>query len=332
MNLPLSLSAEIPNNAYMDDLAPIKRKICIDQAIKQFMALYTHIANQALVYLLPSAPGFQDQPYVSNLGLVLPHYETDTVLLSRFRSAPRVGEERIGADFFKLMNFKVVLPPETFREKRVYFEGEADLKHIRGNLYIGAHGMRTSRSALTWASERFDMEIIPFRATDPYLYHLDCCFLRITEEAVMLCTELADPTCLRAIERNCEIIDVSLEHARAGITNSLLLAGEVLCDSPIDQLSKQNPSYLIEKTKIRRLESICSRFSRKVRIFCMSEFYKSGALLSCLVMHIKQHIDRSCDSRSPCTTKRLSKINGVAAEHALSNCHAALSFLVARSG
>ena len=288
MNLPLSLSTQIPNNAYMEDLSPSQREISLDRAISQFLSLYEHVTRHALVYLLPSTPGFQDQPYVSNLGLVLPHCEEDTVLISRFRSTPRIGEDRIGADFFKLMNFAVVQPPETFEGEPLYFEGEADLKHIRGNLYIGAHGMRTSRNALAWAAERFGMAIVPFRVTDRYLFHLDCCFLRITEQAVMLCTSLADRMCVRALEQHCEIIDVSVEQARAGITNCLLLRGEVLCDSPIVELGKESPSYSIEKAKIEGLEAICSRFGLALRAFCMSEFYKSGALLSCLVMHIKQ--------------------------------------------
>lgn len=291
MNLPLSLSARIPNNAYMEDLSPSKREICLDRAVAQFLALYKHIAQHAVVFLLPSTPGFQDQPYVSNLGLVLPHCKEDTVIISRFRSEPRIGEERTGADFFKLMNFTVEQPPETFEEEPVYFEGEADLKHIQGNLYIGAHGLRTSRNALTWAAERFEMEIVPFRTTDPYLYHLDCCFLRITEQAAMLCTSLADRMCVRALEQHCEIIDVSVEHARAGITNSLVLPGEVLCDSALIELGKESPSYSIEKAKIEHLEQICSRFGLTLRVFCMSEFYKSGALLSCLIMHIKQATD-----------------------------------------
>lgn len=291
MNLPLSLSAQVPNNAYMEEMSPSKREVCFDLAITQFISLYKHIAQHAIVYLLPSTPGFQDQPYVSNLGLVLPHCEEDTVIISRFRSTTRIGEDRIGADFFELMNFTVVRPPETFEAEPVYFEGEADLKHIQGNLYIGAHGMRTSRNALTWAAERFEMKIIPFRITDPYLYHLDCCCLRITEEAVLLCTSLADRICIRAIEQHCEIIDVSLEHARAGITNSLLLPGEVLCDSAIAEIGKESHAYSVEKTKIKCLENICSRFGLTLRVFCMSEFYKSGALLSCLIMHIKQLTD-----------------------------------------
>src|SRR5262245_24481438 len=104
MNLPLSLAAQIPNNAYMENLSQSQREICLDRAVAQFLALYKHIAQHAIVFLLPSTPGFQDQPYVSNLGLVLPHCKEDTVIISRFRSEPRIGEERTGADFFKLMN------------------------------------------------------------------------------------------------------------------------------------------------------------------------------------------------------------------------------------
>jgi hypothetical protein len=107
----------------------------------------------------------------------------------------------------------------------------------------------------------------------------------------MLCASLADRMCLRALEQHCEIIDVSVEHAHAGITNCLLLRGEVLCDSPIFELGKESPSYSIEKAKIERLEAVCSRFGLALRAFCMSEFYKSGALLSCLIMNIKQASD-----------------------------------------
>jgi arginine dihydrolase len=292
MNVPLSLSAEIPNNAYMKDMSSSQREICHDRAILQFQSLYKHIAQHAMVYLLPSVPGLQDQPYVSNLGTVLPHCERDTVIISRFKSAARVGEDVVGAAFFKLMNFVVEQPPEAIQAEPVYFEGEADLKHVRGNLYIGAHGMRTSRNALTWAAQRFDMDIVPFRIIDRYLYHLDCCFMRITEEAVLLCNSVADSISVRAIEKRCEIIDVSLEQARAGITNCLLLPGEVLCDTPIAELGRASECYRIEKAKIEFLEKICSRFGLALQLFCMTEFYKSGALLSCLIMHIRQLTDR----------------------------------------
>jgi hypothetical protein len=54
----------------------------------------------------------------------------------------------------------------------------------------------------------------------------------------------------------------------------------------------------------------------------MSEFYKSGALLSCLVMHIKQNIESS----------RSSQGKGMIVGHAQSNCQEMLNFLAARAG
>jgi N-dimethylarginine dimethylaminohydrolase len=288
MNVPLSLSAEVANNVWMDKIDSGEREIRFDKALAQFVALYRHIAARAIVYLLPSAPGLQDQTYVSNLAAVLPHLGVDTVIISRFRSRPRIGEERIGAEFFRLMNFGVAVPPDEFEGEKLYFEGEADLKHIRENVYVGAYGMRTSRNALRWASESFGMEILPFRVDDPHLYHLDGSVFRITESAVLVCTSVADRGCLKQIERRCEVIDVSLAHARAGITNNVLVSGEVLCDSEIHELSRDSELYQVEKTKIERLERICARFGRSCHVFCMSEFYKSGALLSCLVLPIRQ--------------------------------------------
>ena len=288
MNVPLSLSTQVPNNAWMGDMSLSEREVRLDKAVAQFHELYRYIAQQAIVYLLPSNPGLQDQPYVSNLGAVLPHRDDDTVLISRFRAKARAGEAKIGANFFRLMNFAVEQVPRMIDERPAYFEGEADLKHMRGNLYICAYGMRTSRNALDWMAERFEMNILPFRITDPYLYHLDCSIFRVSEEAVLLCTSVADRADLREIERHCEIIDVSREEARAGITNGLLLQDEILCDSDIFQTGKGSQNYTIEKHKTKHLEQICSRFGYSLRIFCVSEFYKSGALLSCLIMPIKQ--------------------------------------------
>ena len=287
MNVPLSLSTQVPNNAWMEAMNPGEREIDLDRAISQFLMVYRHLARTAVIYLLPSTPGLQDQTYVSNLGAVLPHRESSTIIISRFRSKPRIGEARIGIDFFRLMGFLVEQPPETLESESVYFEGEADLKHIRSNLFVGAYGMRTSRNALTWAGKRFDMNIVPFRITDPYLYHLDCCMFRITDEAVLLCTSVADRASLRQLEQHCEIVDVPLEQARAGTTNGLLLSNQILCDSDIQELRRDSDLYSIEKSKIDFLEGVCSRFNRSLQIFCMSEFYKSGALLSCLVMPIE---------------------------------------------
>ena len=53
------------------------------------------------------------------------------------------------------------------------------------------------------------------------------------------------------------------------------------------------------KSKIERLEEIGARFGRALRLFCMSEFYKSGALLSCLIMHVNRLADTKRQESCP---------------------------------
>ena len=94
MSLPLFLSADEPNNVLMEAMSGEERRVDCRKATAQFLDLYRFISARAVVYLLPSRPGLQDQPYVANLGAVLPHTERETVVVSRFRSPPRVGEVR----------------------------------------------------------------------------------------------------------------------------------------------------------------------------------------------------------------------------------------------
>lgn len=298
LNAPLSMSAEIPNNCLMEKRSAEQRRVDRHRALRQFHELYSFLSSFALVYLLPSRPGLQDQPSVSNLGVVLPHLSENTVVVSRFRTEPRIREAAVGMDFFRLMNFTVYRPPEYLtdrlapetagewseNDRRIYFEGEADLKYIKGNLYVGAYGMRTSRSAHFWFSKSFDMEIIPVRIKDERLFHLDCCLLPVTENIMVVCTEVLDQKTLRRIENAVEIIDVPLDAAAFGITNSLLLDRYFLYSSDIEELSKTDPDYPIEDAKIKLLEKISCRLGREPIMFDLTEFYKSGAALSCLLM------------------------------------------------
>src|SRR5262245_6166252 len=133
----------------------------------------------------------------------------------------------------------VVAPP--------FFEGEADLKHLRDDVYVGAYGLRTSRSALRWFERTFGMRVIPFEMRNECLYHLDCCVFRITRDEVLVCTEVAEQRALSAIERVASIIDVAVDDAESGITNCVRLNGFVLCASNIDALSRKDVAYRYEK-------------------------------------------------------------------------------------
>jgi len=204
------------------------------------------------------------------------------VVISNFTSTPRCGETEVGVRFFSDMGYDVHVPPTKF-------EGEAELKHLHDNVYIGGYGIRSERDTYDWMERTFDMRVIPVRLRDPYLYHLDCTVFPITTENTLVCTELFETEEIAEIEKTTNIIDVSFDNSYSGICNSVRLPRAVLNSSHIHQLKAGTEMYQHEVQKNRTLEDIASNFALDVSYFNLSEYHKSGALLSCMVMHLNRH-------------------------------------------
>jgi len=286
MNFPFSLSTADPNNIWMQELSDEELQINRPKAYKQFMDLYNFMSGQSLVYLLPSEGNFQDQVYVANLGLQLPHIENENhILLSNFTSDPRKGEELVGEKFFQQMGYKTHISP--FK-----WEGEADIKHLYDNVYVGGYGIRSNIKTYEWMEENFDMNIIKVAMVDEYMYHLDCSIFPLNHDKTLVCTELYDPEEIKQIEQHTEIIDVDVDDALFGMTNSVRLGNMILCASNISELKKSDELYEGEKHKIESLEKICANEGMEPVIFNLSEYMKSGAMLSCMVMHLNR-VDHS---------------------------------------
>lgn len=259
---------------------------CIDpqRAMLQFGQLYRYLSSESLVYLLPTprACTCQDLVYTANLGLVLGHLpDRNTVIISNYSSEPRCGETEIGENFFQAMGYDTIVSPHKF-------EGEADLKHLHGNVYLGGYGMRTERETFDWMERTFDMKIIKVELVEPYLYHLDCSVFPLTSEECMVSTEMFSKAELAEIEQHIGIIDVSADACIAGITNSVRLSNTILNGSHILDLYPGHPEYAEERMKNRILEDICADRAFDVAYFNLSEYHKSGALLSCMVMHLNR--------------------------------------------
>jgi N-dimethylarginine dimethylaminohydrolase len=280
MNFPFTLDTKNPNNIWMKELTPDDLKVNKKKAYKQFLDLYNFLSGAGLVYLLPSQGNYQDQVYVANLGIYLPHLtKSNNIVLANYTSEPRIGEEIVGESFFKMMGYDTHMCP--FK-----WEGEADLKFIGGNNYIGGSGIRTDFQTYEWMREKFNMNIIDVEMVDDYLYHLDCSVFPLSKDKTMICTSMFDPEEISDIEKYTEIIDVSEDDALGGITNSVRFGNLILCASNISELSKTDEDYAYEKAKINSLEAICAKEGMEPVFFNLSEYMKSGALLSCMVMHL----------------------------------------------
>ncbi len=270
----------------MKDLPPDKRQPDHKRAAIQFLEVYRKLSSEALVFLLPTPSAFdlQDLVYTANLGTVLVHLpDWNTVVISNFASPPRRGETPIGVKFFQDMGYDVHVPPARF-------EGEAELKHLYDNIYVGGYAIRSERGTYDWMEQRFGMRIIRIREVEPYLYHLDCTIFPITKDNTLVCTELMTKKEIAELEKVTNIIPVSLDDCFSGICNCVRLPNEVMNSSHIHDLKIGTEEYQDEVSKNRRLEDIAANLALEVSYFNLSEFHKSGALLSCMVMHLNRHV------------------------------------------
>ncbi len=285
MNCPFSYAAEEPNNIWMRELDEEDRRIDRTKAMIQFGQVYRHLAADGFVFLLPTPKGctLQDLVFTANLGIVLEHIPgRNVVVLSNFTSACRVGETEVGEQFFRAMGYTTVVAPHKF-------EGEAELKHLHDNVYVGGYGIRSDRRAYDWMEEQFDMQVIKVKETDEYCYHLDCSIFPLTPEDTLVCTELFTKAEVARLEKATNVIDVSADACYSGICNSVRYHNAILNSSHLHSLRAGTDEYFEELRKNRELEDVATRLGFEVNYFNLSEYHKGGALLSCMVMHLNRH-------------------------------------------
>ena len=281
---PFSFDTGQPNNIWMMDIPEQGRAVERNKAFRQFQALYQFLSSRAFVQLLPVPGdcGLQDLVFTANIGLVLEHLPArDTVVISNYKSEPRIDETEVGVKFFQSMGYKTIVPTTKF-------EGEAELKHLHGNVYVGGYGLRSDRETYTQLEEQFGMKVIKVREHDPYLYHLDCTVFPLTDEKTIVCTEMFDRKEISEIERHTEVIDITRKEALPGLCNSVRLGNLILNGSNIHELARGSEAYKLELQKTRKLEDVATENGFEVALFNLSEYQKSGAALSCMVMHLNR--------------------------------------------
>ena len=124
--------------------------------------------------------------------------------------------------------------------------------------------------------------------TDEYLYHLDCSIFALNPEQTLICTELFDEQELKEIGKYTDIIDIDVDDALGGLTNAVRMGNMIMCASNISEMKKTDQYYEGEVHKLKTLEKICSDAGMEPVVFNLSEYMKSGAMLSCMVMHLNR--------------------------------------------
>ena len=280
MNFPWTLSLDKPNNIHMHTLKhkyentkgdnTWDQSLSKQKAYDQFLKVYSELTQHALVYILPSLGNFQDQPYVANLGVYLQHLPENRIILSNYSTPSRKGEDLAAKPFLVQLGYTLVDCPHKFA-------GEAELKYLGGNNYVGGYGMDTDNQAFDWMSKKFNMNIIRVKLRNSYFFHLDCSILPITRDHTLVVTDLFTPIELDELNKYTKIVAIPshfYSHSYHSITNSVRLGNTVFT------------SLIPGSSQYNWLESICSQFNLKIKHVDINEFYKSGADLSCMVMSL----------------------------------------------
>jgi N-dimethylarginine dimethylaminohydrolase len=280
---PFNVDNEKANNVWMEN-PKAKEPINYEKAYTQWGDLKRILDEAGWVYLLPSQDGLQDEIYVANLGLFLPqHIQRDTILLSNFRSDPRLGEEQVGREFFGMNQWNDIQVP-------FFWEGEADLKYIGGNKFIGGYGIRSQKEAYEWMEKTFPIQIVKVKMTDERQYHFDCILFPVNKENCLVMTEIISPEDLKAIEAVTNIIPVNKLFGYGGSTNCVRAGKMILNASDITGMQKTDESYADERARVDWFERTIIELDLDPVIVNLSETSRvSGSSLSCLVMHLNWH-------------------------------------------
>ncbi|GAA1288521.1 amidinotransferase [Saccharothrix xinjiangensis] len=285
LNAPFSYSTAVPNNIWMREYPADERPVNHHRAMVQFLNLQTCLAADALVYVLPTprTTGLQDLVFTANLGIVPAHLPgANDVVIANFTSEPRRGETEVGVRFFESMGYRAHVAPHRF-------EGEADLKHLHDDVYVGGWGIRTDPAVYDWFERTFDMRVIRLEMTDPYLYHLDCSVFPLTSERTLVCTSAYRRSELDALAAHTDVVDVSVESSRIGLCNSVRLNRTVVNGSNLHDLEPGTEAHRLERAKNDELERVATDNGFDVTHIDLSEYHKAGADLSCMVMHLNRY-------------------------------------------
>ena len=264
VNAPFSLNNKVKNNIWMyKDDPPIDKKI----ALTQFQKMVAEFSKNCVVYTLPSDLRCQDQPFVANLGVYLP--SEDIIYLSNFTSEPRRDEQEIGNKFFLMMNYKVGY-------SHYKFEGTADLKFVRDNIYVGGFGIRTEEYFYHWLELNHDININKIKMTDDRFYHFDCSFAPITSDRAMVITHSLGKKYIKKLEKIIEIVAVPKRYIEYAWTNIFRVKNTIYYAPPKGTSDRPFREFIDKK------------FGLDYVPLDLTEFELSGAAASCLVMELNK--------------------------------------------
>jgi N-dimethylarginine dimethylaminohydrolase len=235
-----------------------------DLALLQWNGLRDAVAVHAKVVLMPPREGLPDLVFTANAGLVL----GDKVIVSRFRSLERRGEEGPDRDWFASQGLEILEWPDD-----VAFEGAGDALFDRGLelLWVG-HGFRTAQIVPALLQKLLGRKTAALNLIDPRFYHLDTCLCPLEGGYLLYYPAAFDAPSQVLIEHLVppeKRLAVAEADALKFCCNAVDLNGHVLMNDASDSLQQR------------------LRDAGFTPVICpLSEFLKAGGAAKCLTLKL----------------------------------------------
>jgi N-dimethylarginine dimethylaminohydrolase len=262
---PRFLDNKTPNNVFMEKSQPIDR----ERAMTQYRRVKTAIESFGLEVLeIPEQRGAQDQTFVANIAISIDPY----IVLANYKAPGRAIEVEPARGFFTNLGYDCIQPPK-------YFEGEADLKHWKDNIYFGGVGQFSTENAFRWIEEKTGCQIILLEENNPECFHLDCSLSVIDEENVIVNPAGLSRASIEKLKSLVNVIEQPKGTDTTGITNSVRIPGKPVVLS--GTLRGEKPDY---RKAVEWLAKTYDAFGIVLWPVDTDAVDPSGADLSCTVM------------------------------------------------
>lgn len=222
------------------------------------------------VVAIEAAPGLEDMVFSANQVLpALDQAGRPLVVLSKMRYESRRPEVAHYRKFFERREYRIL----ELDGCGFFFEGQGDaLWHPGKRLLWGGWGYRTSKEAYQPLSEALGVPVIILRLVRPEFYHMDTCFMPLSNRSAIYCPDAFTPEGVEII-RNFFPESIEIEGQEAEI---FMPCNAVVIDSKFVVLPQGSPTAA---TRLRKLGFETVEVDN-------GEFLKSGGGAFCLKMMI----------------------------------------------
>jgi N-dimethylarginine dimethylaminohydrolase len=227
------------------------------------------ILSELLV--IPGEEGCEDMVFCANQTFPWIKQNKKEVWMSRMRHPSRQKEVPFFETYFTKLNYQA-----RHFARTPMFEGMGDtIPHPNKMLLYGGYGHRTNPKAYEELSENLGVPIIALELINENFYHLDTCFVPISETKVMLCKEAFTEDGLQLLRQSFEeIIEIPTKEA---ISNFSLNAHVI-----INHGLNQRVTVIQKGSKVTKKALLENGF--EVIEVNTSEYMKSGGSVFCMKM------------------------------------------------